>query len=90
MTRPLTNIAASKRAKLEAMARAQGRSTELLFLLYMEERLLYRISQTSLSDKFVLKGGLLLYSLFGQRQGRPGTSTCWGSTCLSSRMNWPH
>lgn len=61
-----TNIAASKRARIENIARAQGRSLELLLLLYMEERLLYRISQSPLADKFILKGGLLLYSLFGQ------------------------
>lgn len=66
MTKPVTNIAASKRAKLSSLARTQGRSAELIFLLYMEERLLYRISRSNLSDKFVLKGGLLLYSLFGQ------------------------
>ena len=65
MKKNLTNIAASKRAKLENIARSQGRSLELLLLLYMEERLLYRISQSPLSDRFILKGGLLLYSLFG-------------------------
>ena len=66
MKKTLTNIAASKRAKLANMAREQGRSLELILLLYMEERFLYRISRSPLADRFILKGGLLLYSLFGQ------------------------
>ena len=66
MKKIIANIAASKRAKIENAARAQGRRVELLLLLYMEERLLYRISQSAIAEKFILKGGLLLYSLFGQ------------------------
>ncbi len=66
MKKTIANIAASKRAKIENVARAQGRRAELLLLLYMEERLLYRISQSAIAEKFILKGGLLLYSLFGQ------------------------
>ena len=45
MKKTIANIAASKRAKIENVARAQGRRVEILLLLYMEERLLYRISQ---------------------------------------------
>ena len=55
MKKNLTNIAASKRAKLENIARSQGRSLELLLLLYMEERLLYRISRLPLANSFILK-----------------------------------
>jgi predicted nucleotidyltransferase component of viral defense system len=66
MKKVISNIAASKRAKIANIALSQGKDVELLRLLYMEERLLYRISQSAIVDKFILKGGLLLYSLFGQ------------------------
>jgi predicted nucleotidyltransferase component of viral defense system len=61
----MKNVAASRRALLENIARSQERNLDLLYLLYMEERLLYRISQSPLANRIVLKGGLLLYSIFG-------------------------
>ena len=60
------NIAESKRARLANIAQAKGYDFDLLLLLYLEERLLYRISQSSFGNHIVLKGGLLLYSIFGQ------------------------
>ena len=66
MTKNIKNVIASKHAKIVNIAKEQGLATEPLFLLYMEERLLYRISQSPLADKLILKGGLLLFSLFRQ------------------------
>lgn len=64
MTKNIKNVIASKHAKIVNIAKAQNLAIEPLFLLYIEERLLYRISLTPLADKLILKGGLLLFSLF--------------------------
>ena len=66
MTKSVTNIAASKHARILSLAKSQNLIPEPLFLLYMEERLLYRIAQSPLADKLILKGGLLLFTLFRQ------------------------
>ena len=66
MTKNVTNTAASKHAKILSITKSQNVIPEPLFLLYMEERLLYRISQSPLADKLILKGGLLLFTLFRQ------------------------
>ena len=42
----------------------------LSLLLYMQERLLYRLSVSEFSSKFALKGGLLMFMLT-EYKGRP-------------------
>lgn len=59
------NIAASIRARLLNIARQEGRDLDQLVLLYMQERLLYRLSISKHSEHFVLKGGLFLYNVAG-------------------------
>lgn len=61
MTEAQRNIAASIQARLKNEAEAQGKPFAELLQYYGMERLLYRLSKSTYVDKFVLKGGLLLY-----------------------------
>lgn len=63
MSREPKNIPASIQGRLKNIARKEKKSFDLIFLLYLQERFLYRLSVSSLADKFVLKGGLLLFSM---------------------------
>lgn len=53
------NIAASVRARLTNIAKAQGDVVDRVFLRYAIERLLYRLSLSAHRDQFVLKGAML-------------------------------
>jgi hypothetical protein len=66
----LKNKSASIRAKLHNLARKENIDLNVLMVLYMQERALYRLSQSSYRDNFVLKGGLLLFAHNGFK-GRP-------------------
>jgi len=58
------NLPASVRQRLLNRARADGEAFERMLLRYANERFLYRLSVSSWSDDFVLKGGaMLLYRL---------------------------
>jgi len=61
--RKIKNRAASIRAKLTNIARAEGIDFDALLLRYFQERFLYRLAISKFSDHFVLKGGLLLICL---------------------------
>lgn len=53
------NLAASVRARLANLARARKEDIGLIFTRYGLERLLYRLSQSAHSERFLLKGALL-------------------------------
>jgi hypothetical protein len=53
------NIAASVKARLQNVANKRGDDFNLLLLRYGIERLLFRLSQSSDADKFLLKGAML-------------------------------
>lgn len=63
MNRPPKNIPASVSERLKHLARKENKSFELVLLLYLQERFLYRLSLSPFADRFILKGGLLLYSM---------------------------
>lgn len=63
MKREIKNKAASVRAKLMNIARAENIDFDALLLRYFQERFLYRLAISEFSDHFVLKGGLLLICL---------------------------
>jgi len=63
MKREVKNKAASVRARLANLAKAEGVDFDALLLRYFQERLLYRLTISEFSDRFVLKGGLLLICL---------------------------
>ena len=55
------NAPASIQARLKYEAQNQGRTFAELLQYYGMERFLYRLSKSQYADKFVLKGGLLIY-----------------------------
>jgi predicted nucleotidyltransferase component of viral defense system len=64
MPREVRNVGASVRARLQNLSRETGRSFELILTRYALERLLCRLSTSVFSDRFVLKGAMLLTSWF--------------------------
>lgn len=64
------NMAASVRARLANIAKEEQRPFDSILLLYMQERLLYRLSISNYVDHFILKGGLLMFILT-EYKGRP-------------------
>lgn len=61
MREPKKNIVASIQARLRSEADQQGIPFGEVLQYYVMERFLYRLSKSQYVDKFVLKGGLLLY-----------------------------
>ncbi len=61
----MKNLSASIQARLKNFSKESGLDYTLVSRLYMQEGLLRRISLSSYSESFYLKGGLLLYSLSG-------------------------
>ena len=57
-------------AALQRLAREQGRTSQQLFELFVHERFLARLAASSLSQRFVLKGGMLLAVLDVRRPTR--------------------
>ena len=70
MSKQIKDVASSVRARLTNIAKNERRSFDSVLLLYMQERLLYRLSVSEYSSKFVLKGGLLMFMLT-EYKGRP-------------------
>ena len=60
MKKAITNLAASVHARLLNQAKAEGRPFNELLQYYAMERFLYRLSQSSHAEQFVLKGALML------------------------------
>ena len=68
MSRPTRSTAGGRAyLALQVRARAEGRPTDELFVLYVLERFLYRLSVSDHRDRFVLKGGMLL-AVFDDRR----------------------
>lgn len=66
----IKNISASVAERLKNVSKQNGKAFDLLLLLYFQERFLYRLSISDYRDKFLLKGGLFLFSLT-QFKARP-------------------
>ncbi len=63
----MKNKAASIRARLTNIARAENLAFQLIIIRYLHERLLYRLSVSGFIDNFILKGGALLYTFDGAK-----------------------
>ena len=61
MTEAQKNVTASIQARLKVEAQEQGKPFAELLQYYGMERFLYRLSTSQYVDKFILKGGLLIY-----------------------------
>jgi len=57
----------SVKAKLKNLAEKEKKQFDYLLMLYMIERLLYRLSISKYINNFVLKGGLFLYTIFDEK-----------------------
>ena len=66
----IKNYGRSVKERLLNISRAEKYSSQLLISRYFQERLLYRLSVSDYKDKFILKGGALLYAHDGF-QARP-------------------
>jgi predicted nucleotidyltransferase component of viral defense system len=60
----MKNLGASVKARLHNLAQKENRNYNRLTLLYLQERFLARLSASPYKEKFVLKGGLFLYSRY--------------------------
>lgn len=60
----------SIKAKLKNHAVKSGRLYNEILTMYLLERLLYRVSISKYKDKFILKGGVLLYMMFDKKYPR--------------------
>lgn len=63
MRKPIKNIAASKHNKLFNIAQINQQDFNALYRRYLQERFLFRVSQSIYKDNFILKGGLLLITI---------------------------
>ena len=61
----MPDIAASVLAKLKNKAKKEDKSVQLCLQLFAQEEFVRRIEKSDYSDNFILKGGLLIYSLSG-------------------------
>ena len=66
MAKEIRNLGASVRARLLHISKEQEQSFELILTRYAIERLLYRLAQSPQTDRFVLKGGMLLMTWFDE------------------------
>lgn len=60
---PVKNVSASIKNRILSMARQSGKPFQSLLTHYGLERFLFRMSQSPLKEKFVLKGGMLLMGM---------------------------
>ena len=63
----MTNNSASIRARLYNISKKENISFQLIILRFLHERFLYRLSLSDFADKFLLKGGVLLYAFEGSK-----------------------
>lgn len=70
MTKPLKDVAASVRQRLQNAARAAGRPFQEVLEYYAMERFLYRLARSPHAGLFVLKGALL-FRAWGGASSRP-------------------
>lgn len=70
MTKTIKNYGKSVKERLLNISRDAHYSSQMLLSRYFQERLLYRLSVSEYKDRFILKGGALLYAHDGF-QARP-------------------
>lgn len=66
MAREIKNIGASVRARLLTISKDSGQNYQLVLTRYANERLLYRLAESAHSERFVLKGAVLLMTWFDE------------------------
>ena len=66
MPRKIRNVGASVRARLLRISKEKGQNFDLVLTHYAIERLLYRLAQSRHTERFVLKGAMLLMTWFDE------------------------
>lgn len=66
MAKPIRNVGASVRARLQTLARERQQPLDLLLVRYALERFLYRLSCSPFGGRFALKGAMLLTTWFDE------------------------
>lgn len=64
--KPANNLVASIRQRLLNISKERGEDPNLVFIRYVVERMLYRITRSKHSIQFVLKGAMLITAWTGQ------------------------
>ena len=62
MSKINTNSGKSVRERLLNLSRTEHYNPQMMISRYMQERLLYRLSISNYRERFILKGGVLLYA----------------------------
>lgn len=62
MSKTYTNSSKSVKERLLNLSRAEHYNPQMMISRYMQERLLYRLSVSDYRERFILKGGALLYA----------------------------
>ena len=82
MKKEIKDYGQSVRNRLLTISRQSGIPYMTILIRYIQERLLYRLSQSNFRDNFFLKGGALLYA-YNQEKSRPTMDIDF----LGSRIN---
>ena len=86
MAKTIKNYGRSVKERLLNISRAEKYSSQLLISRYFQERLLYRLSVSDYKDKFIMKGGALLYAHDGF-QARPTLDIDFMAKNVSNNMS---
>ena len=70
MSKIYTNSGKSVKERLLNLSRAEHYNPQMMISRYMQERLLYRLSISNYRERFILKGGALLYA-YDRFEARP-------------------
>ena len=62
MGKTYTNSGKSVKERLLNLSKAEHYNPQMMISRYMQERLLYRLSISNYRERFILKGGALLYA----------------------------
>ena len=62
----MSNLTQSLHARLRKIAVSENKDFQLIFIRYIHERWLYRLSKSAYRDHFYLKGGALMYALVSE------------------------
>ena len=83
----IKNYGKSVRTRLLTVSRESGIPYMTILVRYLQERLLYRVSQSEFRENFYLKGGALLYA-FNQEQARPTKDIDFLGTRISNDRDY--
>lgn len=81
------NYGKSVRTRLLAVSKESGIPYMTILVRYLQERLLYRVSQSEFKENFYLKGGALLYA-FNQEKARPTKDIDFLGTHISNDRDY--